>query len=104
MDLDCSNPFCRFPVGSFTSNDTNHYNIDTYRSGEIHFVTVKGLKPSTKYYYVCGDQAELSKEYSFVTPHNKPTKVSFGLIGDIGQTSKDTCACTMSKLLNFVQF
>eukprot|EP00475_Leptophrys_vorax_P018463 TRINITY_DN2525_c0_g1_i1.p1 TRINITY_DN2525_c0_g1~~TRINITY_DN2525_c0_g1_i1.p1 ORF type:complete len:382 (+),score=82.41 TRINITY_DN2525_c0_g1_i1:280-1425(+) len=86
MDLDCSNPFCRFPVGSFTSNDTNHYNIDTYRSGEIHFVTVKGLKPSTKYYYVCGDQSELSKEYSFVTPHNKPTKVSFGLIGDIGQT------------------
>jgi hypothetical protein len=70
----------------FNSTDSNTYSIGSYHSGENHFVTVKGLKPSTKYYYVCGDQSAYSKEYSFKTPNDKPEKVSFGLIGDIGQT------------------
>eukprot|EP00475_Leptophrys_vorax_P018469 TRINITY_DN2525_c0_g2_i3.p1 TRINITY_DN2525_c0_g2~~TRINITY_DN2525_c0_g2_i3.p1 ORF type:complete len:393 (+),score=97.94 TRINITY_DN2525_c0_g2_i3:243-1421(+) len=75
-----------YDVGSFSSNDSNSYSIGSYKSGEMHFVTVKGLKPVTKYYYICGDQSDFSKEFSFTTPHSGATKVSFGLIGDIGQT------------------
>jgi hypothetical protein len=41
-----------------------------YTSGIIHHVLLTDLLPSTRYYYVCGDQSlsAISKEHEFVTP------------------------------------
>ncbi len=60
-----------------------------YTSGFLHSAVLSGLKPSTKYYYSCGDDAlAMSSVRSFVTPPkigaNQP--ITLGILGDLGQT------------------
>ena len=64
--------------------------MNYYRSGYIHHVTLLGLEHSTEYNYHCGDFDEntFSKLLTFKTLP-KPgdnTRLTFGVIGDIGQT------------------
>ncbi|XP_042391364.1 purple acid phosphatase 23-like isoform X2 [Zingiber officinale] len=66
-----------------------------YTSGIIHHVRLQGLKPSTRYYYKCGDSSlkALSEEHTFVTlpscgPDHYPNRIA--VIGDLGLTSNST--------------
>jgi hypothetical protein len=66
------------------------YNSKNYRSGYIHHVLVNDLEPLTQYYYQCGDfmLQIMSNILTFKTlPRTGDnTKVTFAVIGDIGQT------------------
>ncbi|RZB71100.1 Purple acid phosphatase 23 isoform C [Glycine soja] len=66
-----------------------------YTSGIIHHVKLKGLEPSTRYYYKCGDSSTpaMSREFIFETfpkpsPNNYPARIA--VIGDLGLTSNST--------------
>ncbi|KAJ3671903.1 hypothetical protein LUZ60_007982 [Juncus effusus] len=66
-----------------------------YTSGIIHHVRLTGLKPSTKYFYKCGDPSLLpmSSIHSFTTmpassPQNYPRKIA--IVGDLGLTYNST--------------
>jgi len=83
-----------YNVGNFLGPNGQPYKLWLYKSGNIHFVTLTGLKPSTKYYYVCSDGLGWSSEFSFSTPLFTPHPVSFGLIGDIGQTLNSQLTAT----------
>lgn len=69
--------------------------LQNYTSGIIHHVRLTGLKPSTRYYYRCGDPTigAMSNIYSFRTmpvsgPRSYPRKI--GIIGDLGLTYNST--------------
>ncbi|CAN0264605.1 unnamed protein product, partial [Discosporangium mesarthrocarpum] len=58
-------------------------------SGFLHTATLRGLAPSTRYYYACGSKGTgLSTTRSFKTPPevgpNHPLTLS--ILGDLGQT------------------
>jgi len=57
-----------------------------YTSGFIHYAQLEHLKPSTEYFYRLGEDNTVS---SFTMPPTPGLKAnfSFGLIGDLGQTS-----------------
>jgi hypothetical protein len=68
-----------------------YYNQKHYKSGYIHHVLLTDLKPLTLYYYQCGDFMELSIS-DILTFKTLPkiadnTQITFGILGDIGQTS-----------------
>ncbi|KAL9228322.1 hypothetical protein vseg_003915 [Gypsophila vaccaria] len=69
--------------------------LQNYTSGIIHHVRLTGLKPSTKYYYRCGDPyiPAMSGIYHFTTmpvpgPQNFPGKIA--IVGDLGLTYNTT--------------
>lgn len=73
---------------SLTYNFT-YYNQQPYASKNIHHVEISSLESSTLYYYQCGSYNEYSEINTFITgskPGDK-TIYSFGVIGDIGQTT-----------------
>lgn len=60
-----------------------------YTSGFLHSATLEGLKPSSTYYYSCGDNAlAISSVRSFVTPAKigPEQAITIGILGDLGQT------------------
>ncbi len=67
-----------------------YYNTKYYKSGYIHHVLLTDLQPLTTYYYQCGDFMinVLSDILHFKTLPNPGdnTKITFGILGDIGQT------------------
>ncbi|KAJ7549714.1 hypothetical protein O6H91_04G020100 [Diphasiastrum complanatum] len=70
-------------------------NATNYTSGIIHHVLLTGLKPSTRYYYRCGDPYidAMSKIYRFKTlpaigPDSFPKRIAF--LGDPGLTYNTT--------------
>ncbi len=71
-----------------TSTTYNFTYSKTYTSPYIHHVLLSGLKPSTQYFYICGDQDLYNEPHNFTTlPQvgiHEP--ISFGIIGDLGQT------------------
>ncbi|KAG7987627.1 hypothetical protein I3843_03G144000 [Carya illinoinensis] len=76
--------------------------LQNYTSGIIHHVRLTGLKPSTLYYYRCGDPSlpAMSKIYSFRTmpvshPRSYPDKIA--VVGDLGLTYNTTT--TISHLI-----
>ncbi|XP_052185132.1 purple acid phosphatase 15 isoform X2 [Diospyros lotus] len=65
--------------------------LQNYTSGIIHHVRLTGLKPSTVYYYRCGDPSipAISEIFSFKTmpvsgPKHYPKRI--GIVGDLGLT------------------
>ncbi|CAN1193765.1 Purple acid phosphatase 15 [Linum perenne] len=69
--------------------------LQNYTSGIIHHVLLQGLKPSTFYFYQCGDPSisAMSDVYSFQTmpdsgPQSYPTKIA--IVGDLGLTYNTT--------------
>lgn len=48
----------------------------------IHWSTMDGLKPGTKYYYTCGDDTYRSKEFYFTTSPENLTKFKFLCVSD----------------------
>jgi len=67
-----------------------YYKSKYYKSGYNHHVLLTDLQPSTQYYYQCGDFTVqlMSNILSFKTlpETGSDTKITFGIIGDIGQT------------------
>ncbi|KAK2649500.1 hypothetical protein Ddye_016989 [Dipteronia dyeriana] len=77
--------------------------LQNYTSGIIHHVLLTGLKPSTLYYYQCGDPSILAMSdiYAFSTmpvsgPHNYPNRIA--VVGDLGLTYNTTT--TISHLIS----
>ncbi|EFJ19833.1 hypothetical protein SELMODRAFT_177278 [Selaginella moellendorffii] len=69
--------------------------LNNYTSGIIHHVKLQGLKPSTTYYYRCGDPfaKAMSPVYSFTTlpakgPYFYPKRIA--IVGDLGLTYNTT--------------
>ncbi|XAR58729.1 Acid phosphatase [Bertholletia excelsa] len=69
--------------------------LQNYTSGIIHHVRLTGLKPSTTYYYKCGDPSipAMSQIFSFKTmpvsvPKAYPERI--GIVGDLGLTYNTT--------------
>lgn len=69
--------------------------LQNYTSGIIHHVRLTGLKPSTLYYYRCGDPyiPAMSSIYYFRTmplpgPQNYPRRIA--IVGDLGLTYNTT--------------
>lgn len=77
--------------GSSTNYEYYYEEYGNYRSGSIHHVYLNNLKPSTVYYYQCGDFSleAASGVLMFKTLPKVGDKrpISFGLVGDLGQTS-----------------
>lgn len=48
----------------------------------MHWVHLKDLKPGTKYYYTCGDEANRSEEYFFTTQPENVEKFKFLCVSD----------------------
>ncbi|CAN1269531.1 Purple acid phosphatase 15 [Linum perenne] len=77
--------------------------LQNYTSGIIHHVRLTGLKPSTRYYYSCGDPSigEMSDVHSFRTmpvsgPKSYPKRIA--IFGDLGLTYNSTA--TISHAMN----
>ncbi|GMH25847.1 hypothetical protein Nepgr_027690 [Nepenthes gracilis] len=69
--------------------------LSNYTSGIIHHVRLTGLRPSTLYFYRCGDPSipAMSSIYSFRTmpvsdPQNYPKRIA--IVGDLGLTYNTT--------------
>lgn len=69
--------------------------LQNYSSGIIHHVRIHGLKPSTLYYYQCGDPSipAMSNIYHFRTmpfpgPQSYPNRIA--IVGDLGLTYNTT--------------
>lgn len=66
-----------------------------------HDVVLVGLQPSTKYYYVCGDQAGgWSKEFSFVTApqYQLPAVTNVFVYGDMGISNSQKTIQRLNKM------
>jgi hypothetical protein len=80
--------------GASTSYDFYYKKTDAqnyYKSGYIHHVLLTELKPLTKYYYQCGDfmngfKSELLFFNTLPNPGSTMKKITFAVLGDIGQT------------------
>ncbi|OMO90735.1 hypothetical protein CCACVL1_07306 [Corchorus capsularis] len=92
----------RFPLTHKASGYSLVYNqlypyegLQNYTSGIIHHVHLTGLKPSTLYYYRCGDPSisAMSDIYRFRTmpvsgPRSYPERIA--VVGDLGLTYNTT--------------
>jgi hypothetical protein len=83
-------PSAYYPVNSTCQGSHNYTNPECfYTSGEVHIVELSNLTPGTDYSFtVAGD----SETFRFSTgPAVGPdAKISFGIIGDLGQTENST--------------
>jgi hypothetical protein len=94
--------------GSCSSYDYYYANsgasVKYYKSGYIHHVLLTDLQPNTQYYYQCGDflMESLSKVLQFKTlpkpGDSNKAGLTFGVIGDIGQT--ENSVLTVNHLMN----
>lgn len=77
------------PRHSQSAYSARHPGRADYTSGFLHSATLHGLKPSSTYYYSCGDDAlAMSSVRSFVTPPKigADQAITLGILGDLGQT------------------
>ncbi|KAJ6708797.1 FE(3+)-ZN(2+) PURPLE ACID PHOSPHATASE 12 [Salix koriyanagi] len=75
------------------------YKYYNYTSGYIHHCTIEDLEFDTKYYYEVGI-GNTSRQFWFLTPPKPGPDVpyTFGLIGDLGQTSDSNRTLTHYEL------
>ncbi|KAJ9542652.1 hypothetical protein OSB04_029158 [Centaurea solstitialis] len=67
---------------SLATGEHTSYHYFSYRSGNIHHVTIGPLDPATTYYYRCGG---IGPEFNFrMPPATYP--IEFAVAGDLGQT------------------
>jgi len=67
----------------FVTNGT--WNIWKEGYGVNHFTVLKGLKPQTTYFYICGDDlGGYSSQYNFTTAPEALVPFSVGIYGDMG--------------------
>lgn len=62
----------------------SHEYTDGGFNGTIHVVTLKGLRESQVYYYVCGEEQVDTEQFRFMTATPTPANVSINIIGDMG--------------------
>jgi len=76
--------------GHETSYKFDYPNDGVYESGTIHHVELTNLKPSTQYFYICGDSNSdtQSSVFNFTTTSYVGSfyPATFGVVGDLGQT------------------
>lgn len=76
--------------GYESSYKFDYPNDGVYESGTIHHVELTNLKPSTQYFYVCGDNMSgiQSNIFNFTTTSYVGSfyPATFGVVGDLGQT------------------
>lgn len=76
--------------GYESSYKFDYPNDGVYESGTIHHVELTNLKPSTQYFYVCGDNISgiQSNIFNFTTTSYVGSfyPATFGVVGDLGQT------------------
>ena len=67
---------------------SNGYSQQYYETYHHHTVLSSYLQPNTRYYYIVGDENDgFSKEFTFLSPNDKPDpndSVSFLVYGDLG--------------------
>lgn len=79
------------PPLSRSAYSARHPGRADYTSGFLHSATLHGLKPSSTYFYSCGDDAlAMSSVRSFVTPPKigPDQAITLGILGDLGQTEE----------------
>ena len=97
-------PYTTQNVTNYNTGGANYTNF-CYLSGYIFHATITGLAPDTKYYYIVGNAAGYSTEFSFTTPPG-PSGSSgvypmlVGLIADVGQTTNTSTGLGMLAGLN----
>ncbi|XP_031273856.1 purple acid phosphatase 10-like [Pistacia vera] len=71
------------------------YKYYNYTSGYIHHCNISNLEFDTKYYYVVGS-GKVARKFWFITPPKvgRDVPYTFGLIGDLGQTSASNSTLT----------
>jgi len=84
----------------FSSRGISNSWLDGY--GYNHFVLLRDLYPSTKYYYVCGSAENgWSYEASFQTAPNETIPFSIGIYGDVGvENSENTVKRVINHTMN----
>jgi len=88
-------------LGNFSNAAVGKANVWKDGYGNNHFVVVTGLKPSSKYYFICGDSnGGWSKELSFTTPPETPIPFTVGVYGDMGI---DNSANTVQRVVEDVK-
>ena len=82
-----------------------YYDNPKYTSKYIHHVELKGLEPSTTYHYQCSCYNIVSETNYFITGTEPGDSIvySFGIIGDIGQTSDTELTLNHMRLNRDVQ-
>lgn len=74
----------------YYNNNNNMGLTNYYKSGYIHHVLLDDLKPSTEYYYQCGDfmldYKSIIYKFKTLPKTGENIKLTFGVLGDIGQT------------------
>lgn len=77
--------------GNETSYKFDYPKEGVYESGTIHHVELTNLKPSTQYFYICGDiESDTHSDiFNFTTTSYVGSflPITFGVVGDLGQTS-----------------
>ncbi|CAM9158106.1 unnamed protein product [Pylaiella littoralis] len=87
--------------GNSTFYTARHPGRADYTSSFLHSATLEGLKPSSTYYYACGDtDLAMSSVRSFVTPPKIGPEhaITLGILGDLGQT--EDSAATLAAIGN----
>lgn len=85
------------PAG-YTTHHTN-LNLTEFTSGVLHSAVLKGLEPSSTYFYRVGDaDLGLSTIRNFTTPGvlGAEEPIVLGILGDLGQTNDSRCGCYCS--------
>jgi hypothetical protein len=76
--------------GHETSYKFDYPKEGVYESGTIHHVELTNLKPSTQYFYICGDiESDTQSDiFNFTTTSyvGSLSPTTFGVVGDLGQT------------------
>jgi acid phosphatase type 7 len=63
------------------------YTMGSYTSPYLYHGLLTGLKTNTVYYYTVGGSAGTSQVYNFTSHPGLSVPLTFGIIGDLGQTS-----------------
>ena len=75
-------------LNNLAQGHSSTYNFGNYTSGQIHHVEIVDLKPKTKYFYQI--QSGDTNLFSTGPEPGSIIPLTFGVIGDIGQTSDTT--------------
>jgi hypothetical protein len=87
-------------IGYETSYKFDYPNYGVYESGTIHHVELTNLKPSTQYFYICGDSDSETQSdiFNFTTTSYVGSfyPATFGVVGELGHSISICCRRTSS--------
>jgi len=94
-----SSSIVRFGTVSGALDQTANGDSSSYSATYDHHVTLRNLKPNTRYYYQAGDDAAgWSEELSFVTaPTDSQYPLTIAIIGDMGTYNSENSIALLNK-------